>query len=443
MNATTRRLGLSVFSLAFLLAVHPRASAVPSFARQTGLSCNMCHSNPPELNAFGRKFKLNGYSMVDLKPDATIDGNNLKINRYFPFSAMLILSDAASNKGQPGTQNGSVQFPQALSLFLSGEIAPHFGGFLQATYSHQDDHFGLDNTDLRYTQIRHLGSKEFLYGVTLNNSPTTEDIWNSTPSWGYPWVSSSNTPTPTASTVIAGGLAQDVAGLGVYTMFNDHLYLGTTAYRSEHAGGNQPVDGSGFQYNVQGVAPYWRAAWQQDFGKSYLMVGTYGIVVSSTPNGVTGARDHYTDPAVDMQFEQPIGPNLLTAHATYIHETSDLAATFAAEGADFAKHHLNTVRGDVNFHIHDRLRLTGAGFSTTGTKDATLFAAAPISGSANGSPDSTGYIAQAGFWATQNIELSLQYTGYGKFNGASTNYDGAGRNASDNNTTYVSLWFTY
>src|SRR5258708_32928402 len=141
MNAIIRRIGPSVLLLVLALRFHPRAVAVPSFARQTGLSCNMCHSNPPELTAFGRKFKINGYSMVDLKPDATIDGNNLKINRYFPFSAMIILSDAASAKGQPGTQNGSVQFPQALSLFLSGEIAPHFGGFLQATYSHQDDHF--------------------------------------------------------------------------------------------------------------------------------------------------------------------------------------------------------------------------------------------------------------------------------------------------------------
>ncbi len=438
-----RRIFSSFLLLFLALVFRPQAVAVPSFARQTGLSCNVCHNNPPELTSFGRKFKLNGYSMADLKPEATLDGTNLKILRNFPLSAMVILSDAASAKGQPGTQNNSVQFPQALSIFLAGEVAPHFGGFVQATYSHQDDHFGLDNTDLRYAAIRHLGAKEFVFGATLNNSPTTDDLWNSTPSWGYPWVSSSNTPTPTASTLLSGGLAQDVAGLGIFTMWNDHLYLGGTAYRSEHAGGNQPVDGAGFQYNVQGIAPYWRAAWQQNFGQNYLMVGTYGMVVSSTPNGVTGARDHFTDPALDMQYERPIGANLITAHATYIHEASDLAATFGAEGADFAKHHLDTVRGDVNFHIHDRLRLTGAGFSTTGTKDATLFAEAPITGSALGSPDSTGYIAQAGFWATQNIELGVQYTGYGKFNGASKNYDGSGRNAADNNTTYVSLWFSY
>jgi hypothetical protein len=443
MKVVTRRVWAGATFLLLLLVLHPKAVAVPSYARQTGLACNTCHNNPPELTSFGRKFKLNGYSMVDLKPDATVDGTNLKITRYFPLSAMIIVSDAGTAKKQDGTQNGSVQFPQALSLFLSGEIAPHFGGFLQATYSHQDDHFGLDNTDLRYTQVKHLGSKELIYGVTLNNNPTVEDLWGSTPAWGYPWVAPSGTPTPSASPLLAGGLAQDVAGLGAYTMWNDHLYLGATAYRSEHAGGNQPVDGAGFPINVQGVAPYWRAAWQQDFGSNYFMVGTYGIVVSTTPNAVTGPRDHFTDPAVDMQYERPFGPNLLTAHASYTRENSDLAATFAAGGADFAKHHLDAVKADVNFHIHERWRLTGAGFSTTGTKDSTLFAAAPTSGSATNSPDSAGYIGQAGFWATQNIELSFQYTGYTKFNGGTTNYDGSGRNASDNNTAYVSLWFTY
>jgi hypothetical protein len=40
------------------------ALAVPSFARQTGLSCNVCHTNPPELTAFGRNFKLKGYVLT-------------------------------------------------------------------------------------------------------------------------------------------------------------------------------------------------------------------------------------------------------------------------------------------------------------------------------------------------------------------------------------------
>jgi hypothetical protein len=160
----------------------PDAQAVPSFSRQTGLQCNVCHSNPPELTAFGRKFKLDGYTLTDKKAGTSIEGKDLKINRYFPISVMLLLSDTATNKSVPGTQNETAGFPQQLSLFLAGEVSSHLGGMVQVTYDPQSDHITLDNTDIRFANHTTLGSKDLLYGVTLNNSPTVEDVWNSTPS---------------------------------------------------------------------------------------------------------------------------------------------------------------------------------------------------------------------------------------------------------------------
>jgi hypothetical protein len=47
---------LSFVTLAILFP--NRSAAVPSYSRQTGLACSSCHYTPPELNAFGRKFKL-------------------------------------------------------------------------------------------------------------------------------------------------------------------------------------------------------------------------------------------------------------------------------------------------------------------------------------------------------------------------------------------------
>jgi hypothetical protein len=37
----------------------------------------------------------------------------------------------------------------------------------------------------------------------------------------------------------------------------------------------------------------------------------------------------------------------------------------------------------------------------------------------------------------------LQYTGYWKFDGASKNYDGNGRNAHDNNTLFFDVWVAF
>src|SRR5438445_167137 len=46
--------------------------AVPGFARQTGLSCQACHTIFPELTPFGRQFKLNAYVFTNVKQLAPV-----------------------------------------------------------------------------------------------------------------------------------------------------------------------------------------------------------------------------------------------------------------------------------------------------------------------------------------------------------------------------------
>ena len=421
----------------------PSAQAVPSFSRQTSLQCAVCHSNPPELTSFGRKFKLEGYTLAAKTPDATIGDEELTLQRYFPLSVMLLASGTIADTHVPGAQAENVQLPQALSLFLAGALSAHVGAMVQVTYSHQSDHLGMDNTDIRYADHITLGSHDLLYGATLNNSPTVEDVWNSTPAWGYPWISPGNVPRPAAAPIISGALAQDVAGLGAYALWDDHLYVGLTLYRSEHAGGPQPLTGATFAFNIQGVAPYWRIAWQQNWGLNYVEIGAYGIHLDSVPLAASGPRDAYTDIAFDLQYERPFGPDLLTVHATYIAERSQLTGTVAAGGAAMSEQHLGTFRADGTYHLRGRYTLTLGGFSTAGSNDPVLFAPAPITGSFSGSPDSEGYVVQAGYWPKQNIELSAAYTGYVKFNGSNQNYDGAGRTASANNSLYLALWLNY
>ncbi len=435
---------LRAFVLTILFFSVRWAAAVPSFARQTGLSCNVCHSNPPELTQFGRDFKLRGYVLTNAKAsDKVGNTKDLFLTKDTPLSPMAILSNSAFQANQPGAQNNAVGFPQQLSIFLAGGFASHFGGMAQVTYTHSDDHFGMDNTDLRYANRTKLGGKNLDYGITLNNNPTVQDLWNSTPAWGFPWISSGTSVGPIAAPVIAGALGQDVAGVGGYSMWNDHLYTETTLYRSEHAGASSPVTGSGQAFNISGVAPYWRAAWQQTWGANYLEVGTYGIYVNSFPNAITGPEDRYVDPSFDFQYERPFGANLLDVHGTYIHEKSNLGATYAAAGATTASNHLNAFRLDSTYHWRRRYTGTGALFSTTGNSDPLLYAPAAVTGSQNSNPDTSGYIVQLGFWPVQNINLDVSYTGYTKFNGASNNYDGAMRNASDNNTVYMALWLNF
>ena len=63
--------------------------------------------------------------------------------------------------------------------------------------------------------------------------------------------------------------------------------------------------------------------------------------------------------------------------------------------------------------------------------------------SANSSPNSAGWALELDYLPWENIKLAVQYTAYTKFNGASNNYDGPGRNASDNNTLYIFGWLAF
>lgn len=440
-------IGVAVSSLALVGA--SKASAITSFARQTGLPCSSCHTIPPELTPFGRAFKLNGYTLTGMpqitaKPAHQEAG--LALNRYMPIAAFIQFAYSGTNRPQPGTQNWNFEFPQAASLFLAGAMSNHVGSFIQVTYDAQGDHFSWDNTDVRYANRTTLGGKDLVYGFTFNNNPTVEDLWNDTPAWGFPWIGPDQTPAPSAGTLIDGGLAQDVGGVGTYAMWDNHLYGAAAIYRSVHIGNPQPNAGVGFGINIQGAAPYWRLAWQQTMGNNYLEVGTYGMHVASTPNAVTGPEDFYTDVAADAQYER-ILPSLnndtISVHTTYIHESSNLLATYADEGAAFPHHDLSTFKLDGSYHFRNKYGATVGYFNTWGTTDPVLYAADPIDGSVNGSPDSDGYILQFAYWPWQNIDFTAQYTGYLKFNGRSTNYDGSGRNASDNNAAYLTAWFIF
>lgn len=449
LRGTLRTSAFVVLFLTLWLSVHV-ARAVPSFTRQTGFPCSSCHTMPPELTPLGRTFKLNGYTIVGEKTITTKKTDKdagLSLLETLPLSVMFDTSFTSTKSPQPTTQNGNFELPQAVSLFLSGAWSSHVGSFVQLTYDSQADHFGWDNTDIRYANSTKLSGKNLVYGITLNNNPTVEDLWNDTPAWGFPWVASDSAPTPMASALINGGLAQDVAGIGGYGLWNNHLYLAGTIYRSEHIGGAQPNSGVGFPINIRGVAPYWRVAWQQTMNKnSYLEIGSYGMHVKSSPNTITGLEDGYTDWAVDFQFDQTLPKlknDVLSLRGSYIRENSVLNATFASEGAEQVGHHLNTVQANAEYHFGNRYSGTLGWFNITGTPDAGLYASSPVTGSANGDPRSNGYIANFSWWPVQNIDLAIQYTGYTRFNGAATNYDGAGRKASGNNSVYLIARFVF
>src|SRR6266446_3889162 len=142
----------------------------------------------------------------------------------------------------------------------------------------------LDNVDIRAANQGTVAGTDLIYGVSLNNNPTVQDLWNTTPAWGFPFASSPLAPTPAAATLIDGGLAQHVAGLTVYALWHQLLYSEVGAYRALPAGLQRTVgivpEG---EQQIDGFAPYWRLAVQRDWGPHDVSVGTFGLHAAVFP----------------------------------------------------------------------------------------------------------------------------------------------------------------
>ena len=99
-------------------------------------------------------------------------------------------------------------------------------------------------------------------------------------------------------------------------------------------------------------------------------------------------------------------------------------------------------------YIYDHTwSFTAGRMSIGGTADATLY------GTFTGSPNSAGWITEIaylpfsndgpGFWPWLNMRIGLQYTLWTKFDGATTNYNGASRSAHNNNTILAYAWIMF
>lgn len=445
-----RAIAVTVGAAALLLVASSPAAAIPSFARQTRMPCSSCHTQFPELTEMGRNFKLNGYVLRAIDAIEVADSagkQELLLNLPSTVSMMFQASATATSHSLPGAKNYGVFLPDQLSIFLAGEIGPKLGAFVQVTMDPQSGTLEIDNTELRYATQTQVASKPLTFGLSLNNNPTISDLWNVTPVWGFPFAASSIAPTPAATTMIDGTLGQRVAGLTAFGYLNNMVYAEVGAYRASPIGASQPLTAdSAVSGVVRGLAPYWRVALTKGWGDNYLMVGAYGMMARMYPGAgapLDGPTDGYSDVAADAQFMRTFGISSLTVAATWIHEKQALDALFASGGAVAASHTLNTYRARATYHYGQRGALSVAPFVTTGDADALLYAPAAVTGSTTGRPNSSGVIAQADLMPWQNVRLSAQYTAYTKFNGGTTNYDGSGRNASWNNTLYLSMWLMY
>ena len=172
------------------------------------------------------------------------------------------------------------------------------------------------------------------------------------------------------------------------------------------------------------------------------------------PNRIHSAgTDRFLDAGLDAQYQFNGDPHSASVQAAWIHEDQRLSASQALGFAANSSNTLDFFKFKASYVYQQTYGAAVSYFATSGSTDTGLFAPAPITGSANGKPNSNGWIFELDWlpfmkspleiapWA--QAKLSLQYVAYGKFNGASRNYDGFGRNASDNDTLFLHAWFAF
>lgn len=432
------------------------AYAIPAFARETGMECSACHvgSFGPQLTQTGRNFKLYGF-MLGNSPSTLSDF--LK-----GFSAMMFggveHTDGALRKGTELTgharhlqTNDNLTLDQA-SLFYGGALSSHIGMLAQATYNQPDDGFAWDNTEIRYSNQAMLGNKPLIFGVTLNNNPAVQDLWQSTPAWRFPYLSSALLPSPTASPYMTS-LGGTVGGVGIYGMWNNLLYAELSGYGSlPNAMQSRLGETDAAQTDhLRGLSPYWRLALQHDFGPHYVQVGTFGMYADRYPDNVrSNGTDKFLDYAVDAsyQYTSGNGKHSVSVYASALRENANLDASYASGDASNLHDSLTDLHANASYYYDNTYGLTFGPFSTTGSADATLY-----SNPVNNKPNSSGWTLQADYtpfgregapgYPNMNMRLYAQYTAYGKFNGLSSNYDGTGRDASDNNMFFTGIWLAF
>jgi hypothetical protein len=294
-------------------------------------------------------------------------------------------------------------------------------------------------------------------GLTLNNNPTVQDPWNTTPAWGFPYVSSGLAPTPAASTLIEGGLAQQVYGVGGYTLLGNLVYLELGGYRNIDTGAKQALGVFDASADVvDGFTPYWRVALQHLWPSGhYLSVGTFGLDAHTFPGGDRSAgTDHRLDLGADLEYQYITARHNVTVLATWIHEDQRWKAGQALGNTANARDRLMSAKLVASYMYDLTYAVYGGYFALWGNTDTGLYAPADISGSRTGRPNTNGWILEfdylpfnkrggAPLWRWFNPKFIVQYVIYNEFNGAGRDYDGSGRRASDNNTLFVAAWFAF
>jgi hypothetical protein len=187
---------------------------------------------------------------------------------------------------------------------------------------------------------------------------------------------------------------------------------------------------------LSGNNPYWRLAFSHEWGPHNIMVGASGMTAhvfddpmdTSDPATVATFRNS----GIDAQYQYILDPHTVTAQLAYMKQETAYSDAASSGLTKPGLTDTNTItRAKLAYTYEAKYGGSLSYFNLTGTTNN------------QNDPATRGLTYEVFYIPKQNVRIGAQYTVYSTFEGASSNYDGAGRNASDNNSMFLYVWFAY
>ncbi len=414
-------LTVAVFLLALAFYSPRDASAIPAFARQTGMACNTCHyQHFPELNSFGRSFKAGGFTMVG--GQSLIEGDLLSIPSALNATIMAkAIFQQTYGNNSTGTasefDNGTWSFPTDANLLVGGHIGKH-AGFITEINLLQGDVSGTQ-TNPRMASLK----IPFVFDAMdtqFNIIPYTTD--GAGPSWSFEELNTGVVETHTpllhkseSSAAQFIGVGQEATGIA-FVAYRPIGYINYSMWSSSHGdfSGSQTHVGSPLHY-LRVVATPNVAGWDLGIGAAAWM-GTEKRGAQDAPT-----RQHANAWDIDAQALGNIADYPVGLYASYA----------------CAKKSKSTDAGDSNlFNTSTNKKKTAwSVLAELGIIPNRLTLSAAYRAGRNGDPNADGKdkdnatTIAATYSAAQNIQISLDqswYSGNGKGDESASGYGAAG-----------------
>jgi len=409
-----KKIVLSIAAVMAAASFAPEASAIPVFARQTGMACSACHfQHFPLLNGFGRAFKSSGFTMMGAQEK--VEGEHLSIPAMLNFS--VLTSTYLQNESNGGGKNAKWGVPGQggeFSLFVGGRVSD-FAGFLSEIALNGG---GVNNTtglgaaklallfpvgDTRVGLVAYTGGQGAAYGFEILNTGAADT---------HKMMGNAGASKQHVTAAYAGsymGTRVDATGINLVAVNPGMGFVSVGKYA--------PVAAAVISNAGANTLPltYVRGAYIFDMAGFDSAVGIQNF--SGTAAALGLGNTSYRATVVDAQMQGEIGGMETGIYVTYATAPADVNGNAMAGGWSTTRK-ANAVVGDVANLAGGFAAVNKAtSFNVAGSLEivpglATLQAAlrSAKNGGVAGADGDNAFMIGATYELAQNIEIGLNYT---------------------------------